>query len=66
MIKIFQVLFFTAAIVSIVLNVIEFNKWQDGRKEGSTKPHPIKWFSFILNSLVAIGCALAILFTWIG
>jgi hypothetical protein len=50
----------------IVLNVIEYNKWQDGRKEGSAKPHPIKWFSFILTSLVAIGCVLNILIAWIG
>ncbi len=66
MIKFFQVLFFTAAIVSIVLNVIEYNKWSEGRKDGSIKPYPIKWFSFILSSLVALGCALSILFTWIG
>jgi len=66
MIKFFQVLFFSAAIVLIVLNVIEFNKWQEGRKEGSTRPHPIKWFSFILTSLVAIGCVLNILIAWIG
>lgn len=66
MIKFFQVLFFSAAIVLIVLNVIEYNKWQDGRKEGSAKPHPIKWFSFILTSLVAIGCVLNILIAWIG
>lgn len=65
-IKFFQVLFFSAAIILIVLNVIEFNKWQEGRKEGSTKPHPIKWFSFILTSLVAIGCVLNILIAWIG
>ena len=66
MIKFFQVLFFSAAIVLIVLNIIEFNKWQEGRKEGSTKPHPIKWFSFILTSVIAIGCVLNILIAWIG
>lgn len=65
MIKFFQVLFFTAAVVSIVLNVIEYNKWQEGRKEGSTKPHPIRWFGFILSSLVAVGCVLNILIAWI-
>ena len=64
--KFFQVLFFTAAVVSIVLNVIEFNKWQEGRKEGSIKPHPIKWFPFVLTFLVAIGCLLNILIAWIG
>ena len=64
MIKFFQILFFTAAIVQIVLNVIEFNKWQDGRKEGSTKPHPIKWFPFILTSIVAVGCMLNIIFAY--
>ena len=66
MIKFFQIIFFTASVVSIVLNSIEFNKWQEGRKEGSVKPYPIKWFTFILNSVVAVGCALSILFTWIG
>ena len=66
MIKFFQVLFFSAAIVLIVLNVLEFKKWEEGRKEGSTKPHPIKWFSFILTSLVALGCVLNILIAWIG
>jgi hypothetical protein len=66
MIKFFQVAFLTAAVILIVLNVLEFNKWQEGRKEGSTKPHPIKWFSFILTSLVALGCALNIIIQWIS
>ena len=66
MIKFFQILFLIASIVLIVINVIEYNKWQEGRKEGSTKPHPIKWFSFILTSLVALGCALNIVIQWIS
>ncbi len=66
MIKFFQVLFFSAAVVSIVLNVLEFNKWKEARKEGSTKPYPIKWFNFVLTSLVAVGCLLNILIAWIG
>ena len=66
MIQFFQVVFLTAAVVLIVLNVIEFSKWQEGRKEGSTKPHPLKWFSFILTSLVALGCALNIIIQWIS
>jgi hypothetical protein len=65
MIQFFQVLFLIAAIVLIVLNVLEFNKWQEGRKEGSNKPYPIKWFSFILTSLVALGCVLNIIVAWI-
>jgi hypothetical protein len=65
MIMFFQVLFFSASVVMIVLNIIDFNKWQEGKKEGSTKPHPIKWFSFILTSLIAIGCVLNILVAWI-
>ena len=66
MIKFFQIVFFSAGIVLIVLNVLEFNKYREGHKEGSTKPHPIKWFSFILTSLVAVGCVLNILIAWIG
>jgi hypothetical protein len=49
-----------AAVVLIVLNVLEFNKWQEGKKEGSTKPHPIKWFPFILTSWWP-GCVLNII-----
>ncbi len=65
MIQFFQVLFLIAAVVLIVLNVLEFRKWQESKKEGSTKPHPIKWFSFILTSLVAIGCVLNVIVAWI-
>ena len=65
MIQFFQVLFFAAAVILIVLNVLDFNKYQEGRKEGSTKPHPIKWFNFVLTSLVALGCVLNILVAWI-
>ena len=66
MIKFFQVVFLIAAAVLIVMNVMEFNKWQEGRKEGSTRPYPLKWFPFILTSLVALGCALNILVQWIS
>lgn len=68
MIKFFQIVFLVASVIQLVLNILEFNKWQEGRKEGSTKPHPIKWFSFIITSLVAIGCALSIIFSrpWLG
>lgn len=65
MIQFFQVLFLIAAVVLIVLNVLEFNKWQEGKKEGSIKPHPIKWFPFVLTSLVALGCVLNIIVAWI-
>lgn len=66
MIKFFQVLFLIASIILIVVNVLEYKKWEEGKKEGSTKPHPIKWFSFILTSLVAVGCALNIIIQWIS
>lgn len=68
MIKFFQIVFLIASVTLIVLNILEFNKWQEGRKEGSTKPHPIKWFNFIITSLVALGCALSIIFSskWLG
>ena len=65
MIKFFQVLFLIASVILIVVNVLEFKKWEDGKKEGSKKPHPIKWFSFILTSIVAVGCALNIIIQWI-
>ncbi len=64
MIKFFQVIFLIASVILIVINVLEFKKWQESRKEGSTKPHPMKWFPFILTSLVALGCALNILVQW--
>ncbi|MDZ4809144.1 MAG: hypothetical protein SGI96_12885 [Bacteroidota bacterium] len=66
MIQFFQVLFLIASVILIVMNVLEFKKWEDGKKEGSTKPHPIKWFSFILTSVVAVGCALNIIIQWIS
>ncbi|HNU16116.1 MAG TPA: hypothetical protein PKI55_16830 [Chitinophagaceae bacterium] len=65
MVNFFQVLFLIAAVVLIVLNVLEFNKWQEGKKEGSAKPYPMKWFNFILTSLVALGCVLNIIVAWI-
>jgi phosphoglycerol transferase MdoB-like AlkP superfamily enzyme len=65
MIQFFQVLFLVAAIILIILNVLDFNKWWESRKEGATKPHPIKWFNFILTSLVALGCVLNIIIAWI-
>lgn len=65
MIAFFQTVFLVASIVLIVLNVLDFNKWQDGRKEGSTKQYPIKWFNFILTSVVALGCALNVILSWI-
>lgn len=66
MIKFFQVVFLIAAVVLMVINILEFNKWQDARKEGSTKPYPIKWFPFILTSLVALGCVLNIVVQWLS
>jgi hypothetical protein len=65
MVQFFQVLFLIAAVVLIVLNVLDFNKWQESKKEGNTRPHPIKWFNFVLTSLVALGCALNIVIGWI-
>lgn len=66
MVRYFQVLFLVAAIVLIVLNVIHFNKYQESRRHPDAKPHPIKWFDFILTSLVALGCALNIIISWIN
>ncbi|MFN8291270.1 MAG: hypothetical protein U0U70_13520 [Chitinophagaceae bacterium] len=65
MIQFFQVLFLIASVVLIVLNVLDYNKWKEGKKEGSTKPHPIKWFYFVLTSIVALGCVLNVIVAWI-
>lgn len=66
MIHFFQVLFLIAAVVLLVLNVLEFNKWQEANKESSIKRYPIKWFYFILTSLVALGCMINIIVFWIN
>lgn len=66
MIQFFQVVFLIASVVLIVLNVLDYNKWRDSKQEGSTKPHPINWFHFILTSLVALGCVLNIIVAWIS
>lgn len=65
MIQFFQILFFTASIVLIVLNVLQFNKYRDGKKPGGVR-HSIKWFPFILTSIVAIGCVLNIVIGWLS
>jgi hypothetical protein len=65
MIQFFQVLFLVAAAILIGMNVFEFNKYQEGKKDGSAKPHSIKWFNFILTSVVAVGCVLNIIVAWI-
>jgi hypothetical protein len=66
MIQFFQVVFLIAAVILLVLNVTEYNKWQDSRKEGSTKPYAIRWFNFILTTLVALGCIMNIIIGWIN
>ncbi len=66
MAKTFQLLFLIASITVIILNILEYNKWNEGRKEGSTKPHPIKWLSFVISSVVAVGCALNVIIWFIG
>ncbi len=65
MVQFFQVVFLIAAVVLIVLNVLDFNKWRESKQEGATKPHPVNWFNFILTSLVALGCVLNIIVAWI-
>ena len=66
MVKFFQIVFLIASVVLIVVNVMQFSRWQESKKEGSVRPVPINWFSFILTSLVALGCALNILVQWIS
>lgn len=66
MINFFQVLFFIASLWLLVMNGLEINKWNDSRKAGSVKQFPIRWFNFILTSLVALGCFLNILIGWIS
>ena len=66
MINFFQIVFLVASITLIVLNVLEFNKWQEGKKEGSNQPHKIKWLNFILTSLASVGCALNVIIVWIS
>lgn len=66
MIQFFQVLFFSASLVLLVMHVMEFQRWQAARKADKTKTYPIRWFRFILGSLAAIGCLLNILISWIS
>ena len=63
MIQFFQVLFLIAAVILIVLNVLEYNKWQEGKKEGSTKPHPIQMVQFYSHLLLRWG-VLNIIVAW--
>ena len=66
MIQFFQILFLIAAVVLIVINVMDFNRYQDSKKEGATKPYPVRWFNFILTSLVAVGCVINIIVQWVS
>ena len=66
MVQFFQMVFLIAAIVLIVLNVLEFNKWNETQKEAIDKRYSIKWFTFILTSLVAVGLALNIIIQWLN
>jgi hypothetical protein len=65
MLKFFQVLFLIASIVLIVLNILDYNRFAESKRHPEMKPYPIKWFSFILTSLVALGCALNVIIGWI-
>ena len=62
----FQVLFLVASIILIVLNVSEYNRWSESRREAGNRPYPIKWSNFVLTSLVAVGCVLNIVISWIS
>jgi len=66
MIKFFQILFLVASIVLIVLNILDYSKYAESKKHPEMKPHPVKWFSLILTTLVALGCALNIIISWIN
>lgn len=56
MVLFLQLLFMAAAVVQLVLNVQTYTKWQESRREGATRPYPIKWFPFLLTTFLAIGC----------
>jgi hypothetical protein len=58
MVPFFQVLFLVASIVLLVLNIIHYNKYLESKRHPDAKPHPIRWFDFILTSIVAFGCVL--------
>jgi hypothetical protein len=66
MIKFFQVLFLVSAIVLLVLNILDYNKYAESKRHPEMKMYPIKWFNFILSTLVALGCALNIIIGWIS
>ena len=40
--------------------------WKETQKESADKRHSIKWFYFILTSLVALGLALNIIIQWLS
>jgi len=66
MINFFQVLFLVAAIVLLVLNVLDYNKYAERKKHPELPLHSIKWFNIVLTTVVAIGCAINIIVRWIS
>jgi hypothetical protein len=61
MIMFFQIIFLVASIVLLVLNIIHYNRYLESKRHPGVTPYPIRWFDFILTSIVAIGCALNII-----
>jgi hypothetical protein len=66
MIQFFQVVFLIASVIVLVLNVIQYNKYTESKKYPQARVYPISWFNFILTTIVALGCALNIIISWLG
>lgn len=64
MTQFFEVVFFISAIILIVLNILQLDKFNESRKKGI--PIPFKWFQFIISSLAAIGCLVNVIAYWIN
>lgn len=66
MVQFFQVLFLLGAVIILVQNFLEFQKWQEGQKQGALRKPQVKWLHFILTSVVAIGCIINVIAAWVN
>jgi hypothetical protein len=65
MIAFFQVLFFLCSIILIVLNIFDLRNYLEKKKDPKGIPFRLNWLYFILTTVVALGCFLNILVTWV-
>jgi hypothetical protein len=66
MVQFLQIIFFSAYIVQIVLNVQVYQNYTESKSKPKEQRYPIRWFSFILTSIISIALLIDIVIHWIN